>query len=111
MNPSENVKPYEVPADVEYSVERRSVRVPANIPVRLMRAEGKIERPARAVDLSTLGARIQTNFEVSAGETVKLLPWGDYGKVVPSRVVWVQRESSEVFLAGLEFLSGSMNST
>jgi len=88
---------------------RRSRRVPANIPIKLLTEGGrsKIGREARTVDLSVQGARIQTSFALSAGELIYLVDWGDYGGSTPSRVVWVQQIPSGGSLAGIEFVGES----
>ena len=85
---------------------RRSERVPAVVSVRLLLAweNFKLEHEAHTVDLSALGARIRTPSELSPGETVRLVAWGESGQPLPARVVWMQRTSTGASLAGLEFL-------
>ena len=92
--------------DVPSSALRRSRRVPATIPIKLLLEGGrsKIGREARTVDLSILGARIQTSFTLAEGEVVHIVAWGENGGPMPSRVVWVQSTPSGESLAGVEFL-------
>lgn len=85
---------------------RRSRRFPTTIPLKLM-LEG--EHPeqghgARSLDLSIMGAQIETALELSTGEMLQVVAWEDYGHPIPSRVVWVQRMPPDKSLAGLEFL-------
>jgi hypothetical protein len=88
---------------------RRLQRVSATIPISLMldREGPKTGHDAYTVDLSRTGARVRTTFVLSAGEMVGIVPWGDSGQAIPSRVVWVQRGYGSV-LAGLEFLDTSL---
>lgn len=91
--------------DVVYSIARRCRRVRAESPVRLVKRDSHSERRALSINLSVFGAQIQSDFELAAGEMITVLPWGNYGTAIPSRVVWVQRKSPDIFLAGLEFVT------
>ena len=85
---------------------RRAPRVPATLPIRVLR-EGEHSgsgRSAYALDLSLLGIRIQTTAPLSKGQDIRIEPWGDYGRPVPSRVIWVQQTPDGAYLAGIEFL-------
>ncbi len=85
---------------------RRSKRVSATIPISLMLEweDSNLGHDAYTVDLSRKGARVRTTFVLSPGEIIGIVPWGESGKQIPSRVVWVQRSSVAGSLAGLEFL-------
>lgn len=85
---------------------RRAHRVSATIPIGLLLEgeESKSRHEAYTVDLSRLGARVRTTFELSPGEMISVIPWGESGNPIRSRVVWVQRSSTAACLAGLEFL-------
>jgi hypothetical protein len=85
--------------------ERRSPRVAARIPVRLL-LNGDDSKPgqsAHTVDLSDRGVRIRTHSALSEGDVIRIDSWGGNGKPMPSRVVWVQSTPSGECLAGLEF--------
>jgi hypothetical protein len=87
---------------------RRSRRVSATIPISLLveREGPKTEHDAYTVDLSREGVRVRTTYVLGLGETVGIIPSGDYGQAIPTRVVWVQRPGSgRGSLAGLEFLN------
>jgi hypothetical protein len=89
--------------------ERRSPRVPAKISLRLL-LEGEnspVGHSAHTVDLSDRGLRIRTTSALSAGQIVQIVAWGDGGRPMPSRVVWVQQTPSGESLAGIEFQSAS----
>ena len=86
---------------------RRSQRIVATIPISLFphKHDRKEAYDAYTMDLSRFGARIRSNFELSVGDEVGVLPSGDPGQAIRSRVVWVQRTSTSESYAGLEFLS------
>lgn len=81
-------------------------RVSATIPISvfLKRDHSKTGHDAYTVDLTRKGARVRTTFVLSPGEVVGIIPWGDTGRAIPSRVVWVEQSSLAGSLAGLEFL-------
>ena len=81
-------------------------RVSATIPISLLLdSEGsKTGHDAFTVDISRKGARIRTTFVLLPGEMVGIVPFGDSGKTIPSRVVWVEPATLFGSLAGLEFL-------
>jgi hypothetical protein len=86
---------------------RRSRRILGTIPISLSVEweDPKTEHDAYTVDLSRRGVRVRTTFVLSPGEMVGIVPWGDSGPAIPTRVVWVQRPGSgRGSLAGLEFL-------
>jgi hypothetical protein len=86
---------------------RRSQRLSATIPISLLveREDPKTEHDAYTVDLSRKGVRVRTTFVLFPGEMVGIVPWGDPGQAIPTRVVWVRRPGSgRGSLAGLEFL-------
>ena len=85
--------------------ERRSPRVAARIPIRLL-LNGDDSKPgqsAHTVDLSDRGVRIRTHSALSQGDIIRIDSWGGNGKSMPSRVVWVQPTPSGESMAGLEF--------
>ncbi|MBZ5670081.1 MAG: PilZ domain-containing protein [Acidobacteriia bacterium] len=87
---------------------RRSERVSATIPISLLVKweASQTEHDAYTVDLSREGVRVRTSFMLIPGDMVGIVPWGDSGQAIPTRVVWVQGPgSSRGFLAGLEFLN------
>ena len=62
------------------------------------------ECEAVALDVSTLGARIEAGISLTPGQVVEVVP-GDGADPVAGRVVWVGKPASEVEgQAGLEFL-------
>jgi hypothetical protein len=85
---------------------RSAQRVSATIPISLLLDwEGsKIEHDAYTVDLSSRGLRVRTTFVLFPGEMVGIVPSGEAGQAIPSRVVWVERSSVSGCLAGIEFL-------
>ena len=85
---------------------RRLRRISATIPVSLLpeREHSQSGHDAYTVDLTRLGARVRTTFVLVPGELVGVVPNGDTGKTIPSRVVWVERAAASGSLAGLEFL-------
>jgi len=95
--------------DLSSTPVRRLQRVSATIPISLMPEweHSKTGHEAFTVDLSRTGARVRTTFVLSAGEKLGIVPWGDSGQTIPSRVVWVQRGYGSL-LAGLEFLDTSL---
>lgn len=99
--------------DVSASPLRRSRRVQATIPIKVMLEEGrsKIGHDARTVDLSDMGARIQVSFTLSAGEVIHIVSWGEFGGTMPSRVVWVQPVAPGESLAGIEFMGATQSQT
>jgi PilZ domain len=87
--------------------ERRSARVPAKLSIRLL-LNGEDASPGRSahtVDLSDRGLRIRTGSSLSAGATIRIDSWGEDGRPMPSRVVWVQQSATGEFVAGVEFLA------
>jgi hypothetical protein len=84
---------------------RRLPRISGTIPISLLPKwdDSKTGLDAYTVDFSRIGARVRTTFVLFPGEIVGIVPWGDSGQAIPSRVVWVER-SSVGCLAGLEFL-------
>ncbi len=99
--------PEEVSMRDDFSIPSRGLRrLPATIPISLLlkREDSKTGHDAYTVDLTRKGARVRTTFVLSPGELVGIIPWGDAGKAIPSRVVWVQRSSVVGSLAGIEFL-------
>ena len=66
--------------------------------------DSKTEHTAYTVDLSRHGARVRTTLVLFPGEMLGIVPWGDSGQAIPSRVVWVERSSICGSLAGPEFL-------
>ena len=65
-------------------------------------------REASTVDLSQKGARIRTDIELTAGQSVDLLA-KDRVNTVPSRVVWVGGSRPHgVRDIGLQFLHGAL---
>jgi len=63
------------------------------------------ECDAVTVDVSALGARIETGISLTPGQVVEVVP-GDGADPVAGRVVWVGKPASEVEgQAGLEFFS------
>lgn len=90
---------------VSFTSLRRSLRVSATIPISLLpeRENSKAGHNAYTVDLSRQGVRVRSTFVLSPGEIVGIIPDGDTGKAIPSRVVWVE-QGYRSFLAGLEFL-------
>jgi hypothetical protein len=86
---------------------RRSQRILATIPISLLveRHDSNMKHDAYTVDLSHEGVRVRTTFVLVLGEMVGIVPCGDSGKAIPTRVVWVRRPGSgRGSLAGLEFL-------
>jgi len=85
---------------------RRSLRVPATIPISLLLEceDPQTGHDAYTVDLSSIGVRVRTSFVLSPGEMVGIVACGDSGVGIRSRVVWVQQSSGNGSLAGLEFL-------
>ncbi len=86
---------------------RRTQRVSATIPISLLLQgkDSKTEHDAYTVDLSRKGVRVRTTFALLPGMMVGIVPTGDFGQAIPTRVVWVQRSGSvSGSLAGLEFL-------
>jgi hypothetical protein len=60
---------------------------------------------ALTLDVSALGARIETGISLTPGQVVEVVP-GDGAEPVAGRVVWVGKPASEVEgQAGLEFLA------
>ena len=88
--------------------ERRQQRVSATIPISLLleRDESETMHDAWTVDISPTGARVRTAYVLLPGEMVGIIPIGDTGQAIPSRVVWVNR-SSVGSLAGLEYLKAA----
>lgn len=84
---------------------RRLQRVSATIPIGLLLEgeDSRTEHDAYTVDISRRGVRVRTAFALFPGQMVGIVPSGDSGQAMPSRVVWVER-SSAWSLAGLEFL-------
>jgi hypothetical protein len=84
---------------------RRSQRLSAIIPISLLMdwEDSKTEHDAYTVDLSRKGMRVRSTFVLSPGDAVGIVPWGDSGPAIPSRVVWVQRGCGSI-LAGLEWV-------
>ena len=89
---------------VSYYTARRAARFSATILISLIppAAHPHGSKDAYTVDLSSLGARIRTNFDLHAGERVEV---GESGKVIPCRVVWAQPSYPFGSVAGLEFLN------
>jgi hypothetical protein len=85
---------------------RRLHRVSVTIPISLLvkSEDSETRHDAFTVDFSRRGARVRTTFLLSRGEMVGIIPWGDCGEAIRSRVVWVQRSSVFGALAGVEFL-------
>jgi len=70
----------------------------------LDREDSKTRHEAFTVDFSRNGVQVRTSLGLSPGDTVNIVLWGNLEQIIPSRVVWVQRESVFGSLAGLEFL-------
>ena len=90
------------PADL-----RRSQRIPATIPIRLMvESEGfKVEHETSTIDLSLEGLKVRTPFVLLPGETVGIVTKGDVRHAISAQVVWVWCAGTDLRpLAGLEFL-------
>jgi hypothetical protein len=86
---------------------RRSQRLPATIPIRLVvESEGlKVEHEASTVDLSLQGVKVRTRVVLLPGETVGMVTEGDIRHAISARVVWALRAGTDPWsLAGLEFL-------
>ena len=68
-------------------------------------SDGELEKhEALTLDLSTHGARIQSNILLRPGQVVEVVP-GEGAIPVPGRVVWVGKPASDLEgQAGLEFL-------
>ena len=90
---------------ISYSAKRRSERLPATIPISLyfQREDSKTDHDAWIVDISSNGARVRSTFVLFVGQTVGIVPLGDFGEAIPYRVVWVERSASGC-LAGLALL-------
>jgi hypothetical protein len=89
------------------SGRRRSRRIPATIPIRLVvESEGlKLELESSTVDLSFHGVKVRTPFVLLPGETVGMVTEGDTRHAISARVVWAQRTGADLWsLAGFEFL-------
>jgi hypothetical protein len=86
---------------------RRSERTHTRIPItlRMGPADDAVERMGTTVDLSQHGARIVTNAELRAGQTLEILSFRSYVVPVRAQVVWVRGSTSGPPVeAGLEFL-------
>jgi hypothetical protein len=86
---------------------RRSQRIPATIPIRLVvESEGfKVEHEASTIDLSLRGVKVRTRVVLLPGETVGIVTKRDIRHAISARVVWAQRAGTDLWsLAGLEFL-------
>jgi hypothetical protein len=86
---------------------RRSDRIYVRMPVEIVvNSEGaKISHAASTVDLSTLGARVQTRVALVPGEQVSFIWHGATPQQLPSQVVWSAPGHSEQWReAGLQFL-------
>jgi D-lyxose ketol-isomerase len=65
----------------------------------------EIANQSFALDLSELGVRIRTSLRLEPGQSVTVIPFEGEAYAVPSRVVWVQDNSSnDGQEAGLAFL-------
>jgi PilZ domain-containing protein len=85
----------------------RSQRIPATVPIRLVVVSDdfSIEREASTVDLSLRGVKVRTPLALLAGDTVGVIPIGEFRHAIPARVVWTQRARTDQWsVAGLEFL-------
>ena len=86
---------------------RRSQRIPATYPVRLMvESESfSVEREATTVDVSLRGVRVRTPLALLPGDTVGIILGGNSRRTIPARVVWARRAWTDLWsIAGLEFL-------
>ena len=86
---------------------RRSQRLPATIPIKLVvESEGfKVEHDASTVDISLHGVKVRTPFVLLLGDTVGIVTKGDIRHAIAARVVWARRAGTDPWLlAGLEFL-------
>ena len=86
---------------------RRSQRLPAAIPIRLVvESEGfKVEHDASTVDVSLHGVNVRTRLVLLPGETVGIITKGDVRHAISARVVWAQRAGNDLrSIAGLGFL-------
>ena len=85
---------------------RLSQRVSATIPLSLLlvAVDSRTGHDAYTVDISAKGARVRTTFRLMVGQLIGIVPSGDFGQAIRSRVVWVDRSSDVGSLAGLEFL-------
>lgn len=86
---------------------RRAERRPAAKDIALVvdSERSEIAGQAFAVDLSQLGARIRTQARLEIGQRVTVIPREGKAFAVPSRVVWINAQSSEDEPeAGLAFL-------
>ena len=90
-----------------YPVRRRSERKTAKIAI-VVFAENETEGEgcdAFTVDISELGARIQSGISLTPGQVVEVAPVNG-SESVTARVVWVGQPASELDgQAGLEFLN------
>lgn len=94
-------------------VRRRSERKSARIAI-VVYTENESEREgsdAFTVDVSELGARIQSGISLTPGQVVEVAPVNG-SEPVTARVVWVGKPASELQgQAGLEFLNPTDIST
>lgn len=93
--------------DATESAKRRSDRIYVRMPVEIVvDSEGsRIAYPASTVDLSTLGARVQTKVALVPGEQVSFIWRGATPQSLPSQVIWSTPGRSEQWReAGLQFL-------
>jgi hypothetical protein len=64
-----------------------------------------VERIGSTVDVSLHGARILTNVELTAGQTLEIFSYGGKTRPVRARVVWMRVSNANPSIeAGLEFL-------
>jgi PilZ domain len=87
---------------------RRSRRVPAQLPIKLLLGSlfTKSACEAFTLDISQSGARVRANVALSPGQAVQVVPNEGMERAIPGRIVWVNKliagPSGE---AGIEFLS------
>jgi hypothetical protein len=92
---------------IDLSTVRRWQRTVRSLPIKLLvESQGqKTEYSAYTLDISNEGARVRTDVELKAGQTVGVLPREECRTVLRSRVVWVGGPGSKhEGEAGLEFL-------
>jgi hypothetical protein len=86
---------------------RRSKRVPAQIPVKLV-TNSLFRRSAcqaLTLDISQAGARVRAHAKLSPGQPVQVVPNEGIERAIPGRIVWVsQLFAGPLGEAGIEFL-------
>jgi PilZ domain len=86
---------------------RRSRRIPAQLPVKLVLGSllSKSACDALTLDISQAGARVRANVSLSPGQSVQVVPNEGLKRAIPGRIVWVSRLfSGPLGEAGIEFL-------